>query len=72
LLLVAFVARVILFLFIFGDMGSDMLFFGGWLGLSVSLNGGVCRPVPQPVRETDKYQAFVGVRAHLQPTLRRH
>jgi hypothetical protein len=71
LLLVVFVARIIFFLFIFGDFNSDMQYFAGWLGLSVSLNGGVCRPAPAPARETEKYQAFVGVRAHLQPALRR-
>jgi hypothetical protein len=43
-LLAIFVARVILFFLIVGALNSDMLVFCGWLGLSVSLNGGVCRP----------------------------
>ncbi|HVU27886.1 MAG TPA: hypothetical protein VHG71_09145 [Verrucomicrobiae bacterium] len=42
-LLAVFVARVIFFLFIFGGLQSDMAYFCGWLGLSVSLNGGVCK-----------------------------
>jgi hypothetical protein len=70
-LLAVFVARIIFFFLIFGDITDDMLRFGGWIGLSVSLNGGVCRPAPEPVRETHKFQAFGGVRSHLQPTLRR-
>jgi O-antigen ligase/polysaccharide polymerase Wzy-like membrane protein len=43
-LLAAFVAQGIFFLFVFGDLSADMLKFCGWLGLSVSLNGGMCRP----------------------------
>jgi hypothetical protein len=70
-LLAFFVARIPFYLAIYGDFGSDMLIFCGLLGLGVSLNGGVCRPAPVPVREAKKYEAFVGVRAHLQPTLRR-
>ena len=70
-LLSVFVARILLFLLIVGDFGSDMFYFCGFLGLGVSLNGGVSRPVPAPAREANKYQAFVGVRAHLQPSLRR-
>jgi hypothetical protein len=49
-LLAAFVAKIIFFILIFGDIGSDMLIFGGWLGLSVSLNGGVCQRAPQTVQ----------------------
>lgn len=70
-LLAAFVARIILFILIAGDIGSDMLIFCGWLGLSVSLNGGVCQRAPEPVRETNKFQAFDDIRPHLQPTFRR-
>jgi hypothetical protein len=43
-LLAAFVARVIFFFLLVGALNSDMLVFCGLLGLSVSLNGGVCRP----------------------------
>jgi hypothetical protein len=70
-LLVAFTSRIIYFLLIFGALDIDMLNFGGWLGLSVALNNGVCRPAPEPARETSKFQAFGGVRSHLQPTFRR-
>ena len=70
-LLSIFLARIVFYLFIFGDFGTDMFYFCGLLGLGVSLNGGVCQPAPAPIRATEKYQAFVGVRPHLQPTLRR-
>jgi len=70
-LLAVFLVRVFSFIFIAGDFASDMLFFGGGLGLSVALNGGVCRLASAPARETSRYAAFGGVRAHLQPTLRR-
>ena len=71
-LLVAFVARTILFLVVYGALDDDMLNFGGFLGLGVALNGGVCRRAPEPVRETKKVQAFGGGRPRLQPTFRRH
>ena len=38
------------FLFIVGALNSDMLMFASTIGFSVALNGGVCRPVPQPVQ----------------------
>jgi hypothetical protein len=69
-LLAVFVARIILFILVVGDIGSDMLCFCGWLGLSVSLNGGVCQPAPES-RAVKKFQAVDGMRSHLQPTFRR-
>jgi len=38
-----FVAKILSFLFIFGDLPTDMVIFAGYLGLSVALNGGICR-----------------------------
>jgi hypothetical protein len=70
-LLVAFSARIIFFIFIFGDVVSETQFFCGWLGLGVGLNGGVCHPAPEPARATNKFQAFDDIRSHLQPTFRR-
>jgi hypothetical protein len=70
-LLAAFVARIIFFIFIFGDMGSDMTYFSGWLGLSVALNGGICHPAPEPARATKKFQAVDDIRPHLQPPFQR-
>jgi hypothetical protein len=50
-LLVYFIVRVIGFFFVFGSLHSDVMIFAGLIGLSVSLNGGVCRPpeaTPEP------------------------
>jgi hypothetical protein len=41
------------FLFIFGGLNADMLVFASTIGFSIALNGGVCRPAPQPVREIE-------------------
>jgi hypothetical protein len=38
------------FLFIFGGLNGDMLVFASTIGFSIALNGGVCRPAPQPVQ----------------------
>lgn len=45
-----FLARVVFFIGVFGSLYSDLALFTGLVGLSVSLNGGVCRPAtaPQP------------------------
>jgi hypothetical protein len=43
-MLAVFLARSIFFFAVFGSIHSDILMFCGWLGLSVSLNGGMCRP----------------------------
>jgi hypothetical protein len=40
-MLAYFIVRVIVFLFIFGSLYSDMMFFASVVGMSVSLNGGV-------------------------------
>lgn len=44
-LLASFVVRFLLFMSVSGTgLHGDLYFFVGWLGLGVSLNGGVCRP----------------------------
>jgi hypothetical protein len=69
-LMIYFGVNIIFFILVGGDIGNDILDFGGFLGLSVSLNGGVCHRAPQS-RETNKLQAFDDIRSHLQPTFRR-
>jgi len=54
-LLAAFIAETLFFLFAFGDLSSDMVKFTGLLGLSVSFNGGVRRPV-RVVRPTRDWE----------------
>jgi hypothetical protein len=41
------------FLILGGVLDLNMMMFAGDLGLSIALNGGVCRPAPQPVREIE-------------------
>jgi hypothetical protein len=60
-LLSSFIAHVILYLFVFGGFYSDMQVFAGIIGLSVSLNGGICKPAAKPVL------AATTVPAHAQP-----
>jgi hypothetical protein len=50
-LLALFVAKVIVFLFVYGGFAGDMQIFVGYVGLSVSLNGGVAKPAREPVPE---------------------
>jgi hypothetical protein len=55
-LLAGFFTHAFLFFFLTGSLYSDMIFFAGYVGFSVSLNGGICRPkqmrasVPTEVR----------------------
>jgi hypothetical protein len=53
-LLAYFVARAILFFGAFGAFAADLYVFAGVIGMSVALNGGVCRQpaaaLPAPVR----------------------
>jgi hypothetical protein len=53
LLLAAFLAHIVMFFFVFGGLQNDILVFAGLLGLSVSLNGGICRPATDPVKPAD-------------------
>jgi hypothetical protein len=48
-LIAYFIAKTALFLFIFGGFHSDFVGFVGVIGLSISLNGGVAKPVPAVV-----------------------
>jgi hypothetical protein len=50
LLLAAFVAHILIFIFIFGALESDTLAFAAMLGLSVSINGGIRGPVTEQVK----------------------
>ena len=69
LLLAAFLGKTLLFIIIFGAFDADMLFFAGIIGLSVSLNGGVCRPATEPVETFAPAPA--SSRPRLQPEFQR-
>lgn len=43
-LLVFFITRILFYIFVFGGFYSDLIYFTSLIGLSVSLNGGVCEP----------------------------
>jgi O-Antigen ligase len=51
-LLVLFIARIIFYFLIFGSFFSDLMIFASLVGLSVSINGGVCQP-PDPHAELE-------------------
>jgi hypothetical protein len=67
LLFALFITRVILFLFIFGSLFSDMVVFTGLLGLSVSLNGGIRRPALARVPVADRNSKIPFTRPRFQP-----
>jgi hypothetical protein len=55
-----FVSKAFYFLFIFGSFYDDLFTFATMLGLSVSLNGGVCRPARKtaPVAKPETARNF--------------
>ncbi len=50
-LLAYFVARIIFFFTVFGSLYSELLLFTGLVGLSASINGGLCKPAPVPIEK---------------------
>lgn len=44
--LAMFIAKMLIFFFIFGGFYSDITIFAGLIGFSVSMNGGVAKPAP--------------------------
>jgi len=50
-LLAQFLARTILFFFVFGGFYSELAFFCGLVGFSISLNGGLRKSAPAPLRK---------------------
>ena len=66
-LLAYFIARVFLFLVIFGGLYGDMYYFAAIIGLSVSINGGVRHPVKAPVQAVNKPSPAPLARPRFQP-----
>jgi len=66
-LFAAFLVDVILFMLVFGALSTDMAKFVSFLGLSVALNGGVCRPAPQPVPDRETFFEQAGALPRPQP-----
>lgn len=68
LFLAMYLASVFSFFFIFGSLSSDLIGFAGTFGLSVSLNGGMCRrPAMAPVKAPDHARIPAPDRPRLQP-----
>jgi hypothetical protein len=58
-LLAHFIAKIVIFFFVFGGFYSDVMTFTGIIGLSVSLNGGVAKkpaPVARPKVEFNRFR----------------
>jgi hypothetical protein len=55
-LFASFVAKIILFIVVFGSLYGDMANFVGIIGLSVSLNGGIRRSTAKPVQTESEPQ----------------
>jgi O-Antigen ligase len=53
LLLAMFWMRLVMFLLVIGELDLDMLSFAGYLGLSVAINGGMCRPGGEFAEQTE-------------------
>jgi O-Antigen ligase len=69
--LAAFLAKIISFIFIFGALSSDIAGFVSYLGLSVSLNGGICRRARSPVAAEAEPPARLPERPRWQPAFQR-
>jgi hypothetical protein len=66
-----FLAKIFGFIFIFGALSGDIAGFAGYLGLSISLNGGICRPAPNPAVTTAGPLERVPARPRLSPAFQR-
>ncbi len=62
-----FLAKIIGFIFIFGALSGDVAGFAGYLGLSISLNGGICRPARNPAVSAAAPPPGIRARPRLQP-----
>jgi len=72
LLLATYITQIVLFFFLTGAMQTDILRFLGWLGLSVSLNGGMARPVPATTQKiVQSTKDFPGVLPRPRPAFER-
>lgn len=63
-----FIAKVLFFLIFFGDLASDMATLSAYAGLSIAINGGICRrAVPAPATESAEPVQLPLGRPRLQP-----
>jgi O-Antigen ligase len=59
----SFIAKIFFFIFIFGSFNGDLAGFIGLLGLSVAINGGMRRPVPEPKLPVRTFRPASGIAA---------
>jgi hypothetical protein len=71
LLFTVFLAKVISFFVIVGALAGDMVGFVGYVGLSISLNGGICRPARQVAVTTAEPPTRIPARPRVQPAFQR-
>jgi len=67
----AFLTKIFSFMVIFGGFSGDIQGFAGFLGLSICLNGGICRPNRQPAAATVETPARIPARPRLLPAFQR-
>jgi hypothetical protein len=74
-LLAYFIAKIVLFLIVFGGLYGDMYYFAAITGLSISLNGGICRRATAPAKVVTMKGSLVPPPArphpHFQPSFPR-
>jgi hypothetical protein len=70
-LLAYFAAKILLFLFVFGALETDLAQFTVLIGLSVSINGGIRRPAAAPAPVADPAGAAPLARPRFQPFYQR-
>ena len=70
-LLAYFAVKILIFLVIFGGIENDLADFAVLIGLSVSINGGIRRPMPVPLPVVDKAGSVPLARPRFQPFYQR-
>ena len=63
--------KIIMFFIVFGALSNDMLVFASIIGLSVSFNGGICRPAQNPASKTSELPARLPAQPRWQPAFHR-
>jgi hypothetical protein len=66
-----FLTKTFSFMIIFGGLSGDIQGFVGYLGLSICLNGGICRPNRQPAAAMIETPARIPARPRLLPAFQR-
>jgi hypothetical protein len=66
-----FLSKVFGFIVIFGALSNDTATFGGVLGLSLALNGGICRPARNPAATTAELPARLPAPSRWRPAFQK-